>query len=111
VSFTDIENSIEMWGYDRGIIQNGKPMGQAIKSLEECTEMIDAIHSNDREALIDAIGDVGVTLLMQCAIQKVSFTQCLETAYAQIKDRKGFLRPDGVFVKEVVWPEVKGAMA
>lgn len=98
-SFADIENKIEMWGYDRGIIQNGKPMGQAVKSLEECTEMIDAIHRDDRTALIDAIGDVGVTLLMQCAIQKVSFTECLEAAFEQIKDRKGFLRPDGVFVK------------
>lgn len=100
MSYADIENKIEMWGHDRGIIQNGKPMGQAIKTLEECTELVDAIHRNDREALIDAIGDVGVTLLMQCAIQGVTFTKCLEAAFEQIKDRKGFLRPDGVFVKQ-----------
>jgi phosphoribosyl-ATP pyrophosphohydrolase len=99
MTFADVENKIEMWGYDRGIIQNGKPMGQAIKTLEETTELVDAIHRNDRAAVIDAIGDVGVTLLMQCAIQGVTFTECLEAAFDQIKDRKGFLRPDGVFVR------------
>lgn len=100
MSFAHIENEIEMWGLARGIIQNGKPIGQARKTLEECGELIEAIASNDRQAIIDAIGDIGVTLLMQCAIQQITFTECLEAAYEQIKDRKGFLRPDGVFVKE-----------
>jgi NTP pyrophosphatase (non-canonical NTP hydrolase) len=100
-TFAEIENKIEMWGYERGICQNGKPMGQAVKTLEECVELVDAINRNDREAVIDAIGDVGVTLLMQCAVQKITFTECLEAAFSQIKDRKGFLRADGVFVKEM----------
>lgn len=100
-TFAEIENKLEMWGYERGIIQHGKPMGQAIKTLEECTELVDAIHRDDRDATIDAIGDVGVTLLMQCAIQKITFTECLEAAFSQIKDRKGFLRADGVFIKAV----------
>jgi uncharacterized protein YabN with tetrapyrrole methylase and pyrophosphatase domain len=99
-SYAEIENKIEIWGYDRGVIENGKPMGQAIKTLEECTELIDAIHRDDRDAVIDALGDIGVTLLMQCAIQNISFTECLEAAYSQIKDRRGFLRADGVFVKQ-----------
>lgn len=100
MTFADVENKLEMWGYDRGIVQNGKPMGQAIKTLEETTELIDAIHKGDRKEVIDAIGDIGVTLLMQCAIQKISFTECLEAAHNQIKDRKGYLRADGVFVKQ-----------
>jgi hypothetical protein len=100
MSFAEVENKIEMWGYDRGICLNGLPLGQAVKTLEECTELIDAIYRDDRDAVIDAIGDVGVTLLMQCVIQGVTFTQCLEAAYEQIKDRKGFLRADGVFVKQ-----------
>jgi uncharacterized protein YabN with tetrapyrrole methylase and pyrophosphatase domain len=100
MSFQYIENEIEIWGYARGIIQNGKPMGQALKTREEAYELIEAIAQDNRTEIIDAIGDIGVTLLMQCAIQKVSFTECLEAAYKQIKDRKGYLRPDGVFVKE-----------
>lgn len=100
MSYAAIENKIEMWGYDRGICQHGKPIGQAIKTMEECTELLDAINRGDRADTIDALGDIGVTLLMQCALQKVPFVECLEAAFDQIKDRKGFLRPDGIFVKE-----------
>lgn len=100
MSWSYYENEVEIWGYARGIIQNGKPMGQAIKTLEETTELIDAIHRNDSEAIKDAVGDVFVTLLMQCAIQGFTATEALQAAYEQIKDRKGYLRPDGVFVKD-----------
>jgi hypothetical protein len=53
-----------------------------------------------REKYRDAIGDVGVTLLMGCATADVDFVECLQQAYEEIKDRKGYLRADGVFVKE-----------
>lgn len=100
MSYSNIENEIEMWGMARGIIQHGKPMGQAIKTMEECTELLDAINKGDKDAVIDAIGDIGVTLLMQCAIQNVTFTECLERAFEVIKDRKGRLLESGIFVKE-----------
>lgn len=100
MTYTNIENEIEMWGLARGIIQHGKPMGQAIKTLEETTELLDAINKGDKDAVIDAIGDIGVTLLMQCAIQNITFTECLERAFEVIKDRKGRLLESGIFVKE-----------
>lgn len=99
-TFADIENKIEMWGYARGIIQHGKPLGQAIKTAEECVELLDAINRNDDEAITDALGDVGVTLLMICAQRGITFTECLNAAFEQIKHRKGTLLPSGVFVKE-----------
>ncbi len=99
MSYLSIENDIEMWGLARGITTNGKPMGQAIKTLEETTELIDAIHRGDRADTIDAIGDIGVTLLMQCAIQGITFTECKEAAFELSKDPNGLLRADGVFVK------------
>lgn len=100
MSWAYYENQTEIWGYARGIIQNGKPMGQAIKTLEETTELIDAINKGDKEAIKDAVGDIFVTLLMQCAIQGFTATEALEAAYEQIKDRKGFLTPEGIFVKQ-----------
>ena len=99
-TFGYLENEVEIWGYARGIIQNGKPIGQAKKTLEETNELILAILLDNREEIIDAIGDILVTLIMQCAIQKVTLTECLEHAYEQIKDRKGYLNADGIFVKE-----------
>jgi phosphoribosyl-ATP pyrophosphohydrolase len=101
MSWNYYENEVEIWGHDRGIIKNGKPMGQAVKTLEETTELVDAINRNDPKAIKDAVGDIFVTLLMQCAIQGFTATEALKAAYEEIKDRKGFLRPDGVFVKDV----------
>lgn len=99
-TFDQLENAVYAWGWARGIIQNGKPMGQAIKTLEETTELLDAINRGDRPAVMDAVGDVMVTLIMVCGTMGFEVTACLEQAYREIKDRKGFLRPDGVFVKE-----------
>lgn len=99
-TFTYLENHVEIWGYARGIVQNGTPLGQAKKTLEETLELMDAIDANNKKEIIDAIGDIVVTLIMQCAIQKVTLTECLEHAYNQIKDRKGYLNAEGIFVKE-----------
>ncbi len=99
-AFDELENAVFAWGWARGIVQNGKPMGQAIKTMEECAELLDAVNRNDMLDIKDAVGDVMVTLIMVCATLGIEVTPCLELAYREIKDRKGFLRPDGVFVKE-----------
>jgi phosphoribosyl-ATP pyrophosphohydrolase len=100
MSWAYVENEVEIWGYARGIIQNGKPMGQAVKTLEEAVELVDAINKNDPEAIKDAVGDVLVTLIMQAAIQGFTMEEALLHAYEQIKHRKGYLTPEGIFVKE-----------
>lgn len=99
MSYSEYEMKVVQWGEARGIVQNGKPMGQAIKTLEEVTELIDALHRDDLDDIKDAVGDVVVTLIMVCATKDIDLTSCLALAYEQIKDRRGYLRPDGVFVK------------
>lgn len=99
-SYAAVEMAVVQWGEARKIIQHGKPMGQAIKTLEECTELLDAINKGDIEAAKDAIGDVWVTLVMIAAIVDVDLVKdCFYPAYEQIKNRTGFLTPEGVFVK------------
>lgn len=100
MSWAYYENEVEVWGYARGIIQNAKPIGQAIKTLEETTELLDAINKGDATAIKDAVGDIFVTLIMQCAIQGFTPEEALIAAYEQIKDRKGYLTLEGVFVKD-----------
>lgn len=100
MSFTEFELRTIRWAEDRRIIPNSTPMAQAIKTLEEVTELLSALHRGDREEMIDAYGDVLVTLIIGAALADVDLTKCLEAAYAQIKDRRGTLRADGVFVKE-----------
>lgn len=99
-SFAFYELHILRWGEARGIVKNGKPLGQAIKTLEETKELIDALHQGNDDAAMDAIGDILVTLIMVCATKDFNILDCIRQAYEEIKDRKGYLRPDGVFVKE-----------
>lgn len=62
--------------------------------------MLDAIQAKDKEAMIDAYGDILVTLVMGCATADLDLVKCFEHAYEQIKDRKGHLSPEGIFIKE-----------
>jgi hypothetical protein len=49
--------------------------------------------------MVDAYGDVLVTLIVGAALADVDLVSCLESAYAEIKDRKGTLGEDGIFRK------------
>lgn len=101
MSFANIEMEVVRWGEARGIIQNGNAQTQAkVKLQEELNELIEALEKNDLDEIKDAVGDCMVVLTMICAIVDVDLTACYAGAYEEIKDRKGYLRPDGVFVKE-----------
>ena len=41
-----------------------------------------------------------MTLRGVCQVIDVPFDKCIEAAYNEIKDRKGYLSAGGVFVKE-----------
>ena len=91
---------IDKWFDDRGITKNGKPMAQAIKTLEELTELFDALNKDDRYEVMDALGDIYVTLRGVCLTYGVNMDECIDQAYEEIKDRKGHLTPEGTFIKE-----------
>jgi NTP pyrophosphatase (non-canonical NTP hydrolase) len=101
MSYADLEMKIVQWGEARGIVQNSTPLAQWRKTHEEVVELLQAIVINDREEMMDAYGDILVTLIMGCACADLNLVSCLEHAYAQIKDRKGYLNKDGIFIKAV----------
>ena len=101
MSFNSIELEVVRWGEARGIIQNSTPLAQFGKTVEEVRELGDALAQNDKAGIIDGVGDVIVTLVMICAILDIDVTKCFASAYNEIKDRKGFLNKDGIFIKEV----------
>lgn len=82
------------------IVQRSTPQAQALKTQEELNELFEAIKQNDRAAMIDAYGDILVTLIMGCATVDLNLVTCLEKAYDEIKDRKGYLNEEGIFVKQ-----------
>ena len=100
MSFSMIEMDVIRWGEDRKIVQHSNPYAQALKTLEEAQELLCAILAQDREAMIDAYGDILVTLVMGCATADLDLVKCFAHAYEQIKDRTGTLGADGIFYKD-----------
>lgn len=101
MSYSKIEMAVVQWGEAIQIVQNSTPEAQATKTQEELNELIEAIKSGDRAAMADAYGDILVTLVMGCACADLDLVECFKGAYEEIKDRKGYLGADGIFVKEV----------
>jgi len=90
---------IKQWGADRMITKHGSSISQAIKTLEETTELLDAVNTKNRLMIKDAVGDIMVTLVMVTELEGLTMDECLDAAYEEIKDRKGYLRADGTFMK------------
>ena len=100
MSYANVEMKIIQWAEARRIIPNSSPETQLLKAVSELGELADATIKKDREEVIDAVGDVMVCLINYCALQDINLVSCMEVAYDTIKNRKGTLLPNGVFVKE-----------
>ena len=99
-SFAQTEFAVMQWATDRGIYKHGTALGQATKTVEEANELLDAVKAGDNAAIRDAIGDVLVTLVNVGAMTDNDVRQCFFEAYQTIKDRKGHMDSNGIFIKE-----------
>lgn len=103
-NFEGLAELVRQWSIARRIIPNSNPLAQARKALEECGELIEATtqypYTGDKAPIVDAIGDVMVCLINCAELADLEPVECLSHAYDQIKHRRGYLRADGVFVKE-----------
>lgn len=100
MSYADVEMNIVRWAEARRIIPNSTPATQLLKAMSELGELADATIKNDRKGIVDGVGDVMVCLVNYCALQNIDLVTCMQSAYSEIKHRKGTLLPNGVFVKE-----------
>lgn len=119
-------SKITQWHKDRNLIDGSTNNAQFVKLLEEVIELyatlnpnlskdgvffnIKSILSNAYENgrikqapkgkdIKDDVGDINVVLMNMIEREGFTMQQCLETAWHDIKDRKGEMR-NGVFVKE-----------
>ena len=90
---------VEQWAEEKGILSNATPLTQAMKTQEEVNELYRAILDDNRDEIKDAIGDIMVTLIIQCKMQGMDLQDCLESAYNVIKNRTGKM-VGGIFVKD-----------
>ena len=85
--YKELEKLVIEWADDKGILEKGNTKAQSIKTLEEVNELIESIENNDKDEIIDALGDVLVTIIIQSKMQNLSLESCLESAYNVISKR------------------------
>lgn len=123
--FRELEAQVIAWSKARKIIPHSTPCAQSRKNLEEAGELLEATaalkalrdimamvpslaqnpaffmyYGATLDAVMDALGDNLVTLINVAALADLDLVKALQSAYNVIKDRRGTLRADGVFVKE-----------
>lgn len=89
---------IKLWARDRNLHTAGA-MNQLSKLLEEIGELASAINKDNKEKIIDSIGDAYVVLTILAMQYNLNIEDCIAEAYNEIKDRKGKLI-NGIWVKE-----------
>lgn len=94
----ELIGAIAVWGQEKKI---DNPDKQTVKLLEECGELAHEISRGQYNSMAaeDAIGDIGVVLIILADMLGYDFGDCLEAAYNEIKDRKG-KTVDGGFIKD-----------
>ena len=95
----ELEEKIVEWALVRGITDPENASKQMLKVMEEVGELASAVAKKNEDATIDAIGDVLVTIIILSYQLELNPWECLETAYEEIKNRKG-KTIGGVFIKE-----------
>lgn len=89
---------IRIWANEKGIYAKGDIKTQYVKLQEEAGELAKAIINNDKNEIIDAIGDCIVVLTSVAYFSGVTIEECINSAYNIIAKRKGQMI-NGSFVK------------
>lgn len=97
----ELEKKVLEWARVRGILIHSSSILQVPKLKEELDELYDGLDANDIDEIRDAIGDILVVLTIIAHLEGMDLTECYSQAYEEIKDRKGYMNAQGIFVKEV----------
>ena len=89
---------IREWAKERGLYAKGDTKTQFCKLMEEAGELGRAILKDDKPEFVDAIGDMIVVLTNLAHLGGFSIEHCIDSAYDEIKNRKGKMN-NGTFVK------------
>jgi len=99
MNYLNLETRVLQWAENKGILDNAKPINQALKTLEEVNELLTGIVTDDREEIKDAFGDILVTIIIGAELQGLNLLDCLESALNIIEKRTGKM-VNGQFVKD-----------
>ena len=92
---------IRKWAKERGIYDKGNSHTQYVKLMEEAGELAQGLLKKDAYEIKDAIGDMVVVLTNLAALEGMQIENCIDSAYNEIKSRKGKMT-NGTFVKQTL---------
>ena len=92
-------DKIRSWAKERGITDKGDIKTQYVKLQEETGELAQAILKDNKEDIIDAIGDAVVVLTNLATLGGYDIEHCINSAYSEISNRTGSM-VNGTFVKD-----------
>jgi NTP pyrophosphatase (non-canonical NTP hydrolase) len=95
----EIFNNIRSWAEQRGLYEKGDTKTQLIKLYEESGELSQALLKNNKEDIIDAIGDSVVVLTNLAHLVGTDIETCVQSAYDEISNRTGRMI-NGTFIKD-----------
>tara|TARA_R100000951_G_scaffold55978_1_gene47027 strand:+ start:17 stop:889 length:873 start_codon:yes stop_codon:yes gene_type:complete len=90
---------IREWANERGLYDKGDVKTQTLKLLEEAGEICRAVLKDDKEQIIDGIGDCVVVLTNLAELNNISIEDCIDAAYNEISNRTGKM-VNGTFKKD-----------
>tara|TARA_B100001063_G_scaffold232867_1_gene248451 strand:- start:114 stop:509 length:396 start_codon:yes stop_codon:yes gene_type:complete len=96
VTIGTLIDKIMKWHEDRNLIEGSTDKDQVLKLQQELGELSDSVCK--QKDMKDDLGDMMVIMLNIMKRNNITMEECLETAYNDIKDRKGKMI-DGIFVK------------
>lgn len=115
MEYTKLNNRVLNWAEKKGILKEATPLAQLDKTIEEVMELREALIAqnnnlefyinskgervNTQEQIIDGIGDIDVTMKIQCGLQNLNALNCLGTVLDVIEKRTGKM-VKGQFVKD-----------
>lgn len=82
-------NKIRLWAKQKNILNQGDIKTQYIKLQEESGELAEAILTNNKKEIKDAIGDMVVVLTSLSYFSGFTIEEAIESAYKEIKNREG----------------------
>ena len=94
----ELIKKVQEWSKERNL-HTSSPKSQMCVLIEEIGELAKGINKQNNALIEDSIGDSLVVLIILCQQLGLDLKECLETAYNEIKDRKGKII-NGTFVKE-----------
>jgi NTP pyrophosphatase (non-canonical NTP hydrolase) len=98
MNLDDLVMKCTQWSRDRKILENGNTKAQFMKLTEEMGELAASLVRG--KPVKDDIGDMLVVLNNLAVMSGTTLKECLQVAYADIRDRRGYMNPAGVFIKE-----------